>query len=124
MGGAETVTVINGVASVTLTNDVAETFEVAISSTLTDPANDSLTVTADAATQVAITQAGADFIAGASTVLEVTVQDQFGNAVLTDQTTQITFTPTLSGTISGPDTVTVVNGVASVTLTNDVAETF
>ena len=142
-GAAETVTVAGGVATVILTDKVAETFEVAITNDagLTDPANDSIIVSllAGAATQVVITGPGTDFAAGGSTTLTVQVQDQFGNLISTDNTTAITFDPTLSGTISGvvtgvgdgvysstgaAETVTVVGGVAAVTLTDTAVETF
>ncbi len=91
------------------------------------------------ATQVAITSAGADFNVGNSTTLTVQVQDVDGYLVSSDNTTNITFSPTLSGTISGviigtgdgsygvvggAETVQVDGGVVTITLTNLVAETF
>ena len=122
---------------------MAETFEVAITNDagLTDPANDSIIVSllAGAATQVVITSAGADFAAGGSTTLTVQVQDEFGNLISTDDSTLVTFAPTLSGTISGvvtgfgdgvygvvggAETVGIFDGVATVTLTDTVVETF
>ncbi len=139
VGDAEDVTVDAGVATVELSDTVAETFEVAISSALTDPANDSIVVAADAADMIVITVPGADFSTGGATTLTVEVQDQYGNTVTTDSTTSITFSPTLSGTISdvlvgtgdtvynvvgAAEAVTVANGIASVELTDDVEETF
>jgi len=141
VSGAETVTVAGGVATVTLVDTVVETFEVAItnSASLSNPANDSITVSAGAPAQVAITGAGSDFTTDGSTNLTVQVQDSGGNLVTTDNATQITFSPTLSGTISaavtgtgdgsygvvgGAETVTVVGGVATVTLVDTVVETF
>ncbi len=108
MGGAETVTVAGGVATVTLVDTVAETFEVAItnSASLTNPANDSITVSAGTATQVVLTGPGANFATNGSTTLTVQVQDGTGNLVTTDSTTTITFAPTLSGTISAVGTGT------------------
>ncbi|MBI1908427.1 hypothetical protein HYS28_03350, partial [Candidatus Uhrbacteria bacterium] len=91
------------------------------------------------ATQVVETTVGSDFNAGGSTSLTVQVQDGFGNLVTSDNATQITFSPTLSGTVSGvttgtgdasygvaggAETVTVAGGVASITITDTVAETF
>jgi len=91
------------------------------------------------ANKVVITDSGDDFIAGGSTTLTVQVQDQYGNLRSSDNTTQVTFDPTLSGTISdvnvgtgdggydvpgGAETVTVAGGVATITLTDKVAETF
>ena len=74
-GGAEIVTVMGGVATITLTDAVVETFEVAITSALpTNPANDSIAVNA-APTQVVLTTPGADFTVGGTTNLTVQVQD-------------------------------------------------
>ena len=115
--------------SVAITNDAA----------LTNPANDVITVSADTATQVVITGAGIDFAAGGTTTLTVEVQDTYGNLVSSDNTTTVTFSPTLSGTISdvttgtgdgsygaagGAEAVTVAGGTATVVLTDTVAETF
>jgi subtilisin family serine protease len=91
------------------------------------------------ATQVVLTGAGADFPVDGSTQLTVQVQDAGGNLVTTDNTTQITFAPTLSGTVTAVDvgtgdasygvpgdaeTVTVAGGVATITLGDLVVETF
>jgi len=133
------VTVASGVATVTLSDDAVDTFTVAITngSSLTNPSDLSFNVTPVPATQVVITVPGADFPLGGTTTLEVQVQGAGGELVTTDDTTVITFTPTLSGTISGVVTgtgdgtydggaedVTVSGGIASVSLTDDVMETF
>jgi hypothetical protein len=141
VGGAETVTVAAGVATLTLEDLVAETFEVAISngSGLANPANDSITVTAGAAASVVLATPGLDFAAGTSTSLSVSIEDALGNLIASDSTTQVTFTPTGSGTIAnvttgtgdasygvvgGAETVTVAAGVATITLEGLVIETF
>ncbi|MDA2912045.1 hypothetical protein MYX04_14090, partial [Nitrospiraceae bacterium AH_259_D15_M11_P09] len=137
----ETVTVAGGIATVTLTDTVAETFAVAITNGagLTNPSSDSIIVSLGPATQVVITGPGADFATDGSTTLTVQVQAANSNLVTTDSTTTITFDPTLSGTISavgtgtgdlsygvvgGAETVTVAGGIATVTLTDTVVETF
>ena len=89
-----------------------------------------------------ITQPGADFTVGGTTNLGAAVQTAGGSTVTTDNTTQITFDPTLSGrvqalvtgtlispatlpaAVGAPVTVRVASGVAAVTLTDAVAETF
>jgi len=93
------VTVAGGIATVTLVDTVVETFEVAITNDggLSNPANDSITVSAAIPTQVAITGAGADFNTDGNTTLTVEVQDAGGNPISLDNSTQITFSPTLSG---------------------------
>jgi hypothetical protein len=140
-GTAETVTVVNGVAVVTLTDTVVEAFTVNIASGLTTnpPAAGPVNVTHATPSQVVITLAAVDFAAGGNADLEVETRDAYGNTATTDNATLITFDPTLSGTISGVVTgtgdggygavggaedVTVANGVARITLTDTVAETF
>jgi subtilisin family serine protease len=140
-GGAETVTVAGGVATITLQDLVIETFQVAFSNDagLTNPPNDSIQVTLGAATQVVLTQPGADFAVGGSTALGVQVQDAGGNLVTADGSTQITFAPSGSARITavnagtgdgaygvsgGAETVTVAGGVAAITLQDLVIETF
>jgi len=66
------------------------------------------------ATQVAITGAGADFVAGSSTTLEVEVQDGAGVVDAADNTTQITFTPASQGQITGTVTGVNISGTGAV----------
>ena len=140
VGGAEIVTVVAGVATVTLKDTVAETFEVAFtnSAALTDPANDSIIVTHGVKTQVVITRPGSNFAPSAGTFLTVQVHDAFGNLVLADNATLITFlmsgngpiTDVVTGTgdgvynvVGGNESVTVAAGVATIVLKDAVAET-
>jgi Calx-beta domain len=94
------------------------------------------------AAKVAITQPGADFSVGGSTNLAIGVQASGGNPITTDNSTEITFTPSLNGTVQAvatgtlispavlpapagtPVVIRVVTGQAAVTLTDSVAETF
>ncbi len=140
VGGAENVTVLNGVARITLTDTVAETFEVSFTSALVDPSNDVIVVSPNAPDEVAVrTAPAANIVAGGTTTLTVEILDATGNFISTDNATVVTFTPSLSGTISdvptgtgdgsygvpgGAENVTVVNGVATVTLTDTVVEAF
>ena len=108
-----------------------------------DPAIDNPAETATdsvgAGTKVDLKSPGKDFAAGGSTTITVQIQDADGVFVHTDNSTQITFSPTLSGTITtvntgtgdgiygvpgGAETITVANGVATVTVSDAVAETF
>jgi len=139
--GAETITVSGGIATITLTNNTAQTYQVAITNNggLANPANDSVTISSAAASQVVLTGAGSNFITGATTSLTVQVQDSFGNVRTTDSATQITFSPTASGRVTavgtgtgdgsynvagGAEIVTVAGGVATVTIGDAVSETF
>ncbi len=85
VGGAETVTVAGGIATVTLTDTVVETFEVAItnSAALTTPANDSIVVTAGPPTKMGISvqPSNADATIAISPAIKVQVQDANGNLV-------------------------------------------
>lgn len=137
-GGAETITVAGGVATVVIANTVAQSFQIAVTNNaaLTNPANIALTSNVGAATQVVITSAAPDTTAGGTSSLTVQVQDANGNLV-TGATTQITFSPTLGGTITGvttgsgdgsygvaagTETITVSGGIATITLTNNTAQ--
>lgn len=139
--GSESVTVSGGIATITVTNNTAQTYQIAISNNggLANPANDSVTITPAAASQLALTGAGSNFITGGTTTLIIQVQDSLGNLRNTDSATQVTFAPTNSGRITavttgtgdgsygvagGAETVTVAGGVATVTVGDAVSETF
>ena len=96
-------------------------------------------VTAAAATKVSLTGAGSNFTVGGSTTVSVQIQDTYNNLITTDSTTRVTLTPTLAGQISGVTTgvnisgtgapganrvVEVAGGIAAVTVTNLVVQTF
>ena len=140
-GDPRTVQVATGIVNVTLQDTVAETFEVAFSNnqSLSNAANDSITVSAAAATKVSLTGAGSNFTVGGNTTVSVQVQDTYNNLITTDNTTQITYTPTsngqipsvsvgtnISGTgaVGNPRVVQVAGGQAAVVVTNLVIETF
>jgi len=140
-GDPRTVQVAAGIAQITLEDTVAETFEVAFSNNggLSNPANDSIIVSVAAAAKVSLTGAGSNFVVGGSTTVSVQVQDTYNNLITTDSTTQITLTPTLAGQISGVTVgtnisgtgapganrvVEVAGGIAAVTVTNLVVQTF
>ena len=133
--------VVAGVAKVTVENTTAETFTIAITNDggLANPADDSITVTAAAASAVALTTPAPNFVAGASSNQTIQIHDTYGNLVLTDSTTQITYTPTLSGAVTAvvvgtnisgtglPGAARIVEvaaGVATITLEDTVAQTF
>jgi hypothetical protein len=99
----------------------------------------SVNLSADLATKVKIYEPGTDFIEGNSTTLTVVIVDSKGDVITFDNTTRVTFVPTgnafvtdvLSGTgdgvyntVGGPETVTVTEGIARVSLANGVDESF
>lgn len=139
-GGVATVTVVNGSATVTVANTKAETFQISVSDSgpLTDPSPVSLTTSPGPATQLVISQAPSNTTAGGTTSMTIEVRDA-NNNVVTNATTAITFDPTLAGTITGvttgtgdgsysaaggAETITVVGGVATITLGNTTAQTY
>jgi adhesin/invasin len=138
-GGAETLTVAGGQASVVLTDLVAETFavDVANDAGLANPPADSIQVSAAAAAELVLALPGADFAAGGATAIVVEVRDAFGNTLAGDGVTQVGFAPSGSAAIAavttgsgdgsygvpgGAETLTVAGGVAAVSLTDLVAE--
>ena len=140
-GDPRVVEVAGGISTITLADTVAETFEVAFANdgALANPANDSIIVSAAAATKVSLTGAGSDFVVGGSTTVSVQIQDTYNNLITTDSTTRVTLTPTLAGQISGVTigtnisgtglpganrVVEVAGGIAAVTVTNLVIQTF
>jgi hypothetical protein len=140
-GDPRVVEVAGGISTITLADTVAETFEVAFANdgAFSNPANDSIIVSAAAATKVSLTGAGSDFTVGGSTTVSVQIQDTYNNLIITDSTTQVTLTPTLAGQISGVTigtnisgtglpganrVVEVAGGIAAVTVTNLVVQTF
>ncbi len=140
-GGAETITVVGGVATITLGNTTAQTYSIAITNNggFANPGAPSVTVSAAAANQLVLSSPAPDFLASASTSLTVQVRDTYGNVVVTDSTTEVTFTPSGSGRITNQSpgafvsgdgsagtarVVRVASGVATVTIENSVSETF
>jgi len=140
-GATRVVEVAGGISTITLADTVAETFEVAFANDggFSNPANDSVVVTAAAATKVSLTGPGSDFTVGGNTTVTLQIQDTYNNLITTDSTTQVTYTPTLNGQISGvvvgvnisgtgaPGAnriVEVAAGIATVTATDLVVETF
>jgi len=140
-GATRTVQVAGGISQITLEDTVAETFEIVFSNNggFSNPANDSIIVSAAAATKVSLTGAGSNFVVGGNTTVSLQIQDTYNNLITTDSTTQVTLTPTLAGQISGVVTgtnisgtgapganrvVEVAGGIASVTVTNLVIQTF
>ena len=95
-GAPEQVTVSAGMASITLCGHEGRDLQRSRSPTAAVsriPHPDSIAVTAGPATQLVLTTPGSDFPVGGSTSLVLEVQDAFGNRV-SDDTTQVTFTPT------------------------------
>ncbi len=142
-GAPVIVQVATGEATIMLTDRVIETFEVAIdnSQSLSNPLNDIIVVTPPQPTQAVITDSHCTFVVGGSTNLTVQVQFANGNVETGDNATEITFDPSLSGTVTAvvkgtlkpgetldvlgaAVTVIVDRGEAAVRFTDNVVETF
>lgn len=123
LGGTQTVTAVNGVATftdLTLTGTVGVNYVLQFTSnpvyTAANSAN--VTVTAGSATQLIITTQPVGGGSGAALTTQpvVAIRDAQGNLVTTDNTTQVTVAVSPgSGTLGGTQTVTAVSGVATFT---------
>ena len=121
LGGTTTVTAASGVvtfANVTLAGTVGVNYVLRFTATgLTLADSGNVTVTAGAATQLAITTQPVGGASGAALPTQpvVLVQDAEGNTVLTDNATQVTFAiqSGAGGTLGGTTTVTAASGVVT-----------
>ena len=75
-----------------------------------------------AATQIALTGSTANLTSGATRVLTATLRDAAGNTVLSDSSTVVAFAKQSgAGTVSGTGSATASNGVATKTITGQLA---
>ena len=130
--GTTTITVSGGIAAFTdLSDNLAETISLQFTSSpiLTAATSNNIVISAAAASQLVInTQPSATATAGVafSTQPVIYVEDQYGNLVTGDNTTQVTAAslPIGSGPLQGTTTVTASGGIATFTdLADDKAET-
>ncbi len=130
--GTTTVTAAGGVATFTnLADDNVETISLQFTSSpvVITATSNNIVVSAAAATQFVIaTQPSSTAIAGVVFSIQpvIYIEDQFGNLVTSDNTTQITAAalPSASGPLQGTTTVTASGGIATFTnLADNVAGT-
>ncbi len=124
LGGTQTVTAVNGVASfstVTLSGVVGTNYVLRFTSSpaLTAVNSGNVTVTAGTATQLAITTQPVGGANGATLATQpaIAIRDAQGNTVTTDNGTQVSVAlfSGAGGAVGGTTTVTAVNGVATFT---------
>jgi Big-like domain-containing protein len=124
LGGTQTVTVVNGVATfatVTLAGTVGTNYVLRFTSSpaLTPVNSSNVTVTPGPATKLGLLTQPVGGVSGAALATQpvVAIQDAQGNTVATDGTTQVTVAilSGAGGTLGGTTTVTAVNGLATFT---------
>jgi Ca2+-binding RTX toxin-like protein len=115
--GTLTAQAVNGVATFSnLTFDTAGAYTLrATDGSLTSAVSGSFNITAAAASQVVFTQPPTAATAGSTVTPPVTisVEDQFGNVVTTDNSNVTLAVNSGSGTLGGTPTIQAVNGVAT-----------
>lgn len=129
--------VANGVASVSIQNTVAQTFTIAVTNNggVTNPASISLDVTHGSPAFVSFSTPPGNFAVGESTTMTLQISDVFNNVVTIDNSTILTITPSGSSKVSavsigtgdgdytgGAEQIVVANGLASLTLTDNISE--
>jgi len=140
-GGSETITVQGGLVQVTLSSDTPETVNLSVTNDAAypNPADDDFNVIVGAAYQVVVIQHTPDFSIGGNTLLEVEVQDAFGNRYPYNDEGNISFNPSGDGKIldlitgtgdgsygqpAGFEQLQSSSGTLRVLISNDVAESF
>ncbi|MES1248353.1 MAG: invasin domain 3-containing protein, partial [Actinomycetota bacterium] len=116
--GLRSATVANGVASLTVTGDVAGaiTIDASVSGLTGD--STAFTVVPGAATKIVVTSGTADLASGATRTLTAEIRDANDNLVTSDNSTSLTFAKTTgAGTLTGLGSATATNGVVSLTVT-------
>lgn len=120
--GLSTATASSGIASKSVTGNLAGSVTVTASASGLTSGTTTFTVTAGAATHLTFTSATGTLTAGASRVLTAEIRDVNGNVVTSDSTTVVTFAAASGpGTVTGLGMATAASGVASKTVTGNAA---
>ena len=107
-----------GVASTTVTGQLAGAITIQAGATGLVADNISFDVVHGAAASIDLTGSTADLASGSNRVLTATIRDAAGNTVTSDSSTVIDFAKASgAGTVSGTGNVTAANGVATKTIT-------
>ena len=123
VSGTGTATASSGVATKTITGVLVGSVTMeATASGLTTGTLGAFTVVHGPATQIALAGSTADLTSGATRVLTATIQDAAGNTVTSDSSTSVTFTKASgAGTVTGTGAATASSGVATKTVTGQLA---
>ena len=123
VGGTGNATASGGIASKTVTGDLAGSVTMeATSAGLTAGTLGAFSVVHGTATQIALTGSTADLASGAARLLTATITDAAGNTVTSDNSTVIAFAKASgAGTVGGAGTATASSGVATKTITGALA---
>ena len=122
LAGAEVVS--GGVATKTVTGDLAGSVDLEATASGLTTGTLSFDVVHGAASKVTVSASPTDLVSGTTRVITATVRDAAGNRVASDNTTVVTFAKASgAGTVTGLGTDTAVAGVASKTVTGQLAGT-
>ncbi len=120
--GLTTATAANGIATDTVTGDLAGSITLQAHATGLSDDTTTFTIVPGAADHLTITSSTANLASGATRDITAEIRDANGNLRSSDNSTSVDFTKTLgTGTVSGLTTVTAVNGVATGTVTGMLA---
>ncbi len=119
VSGLTSVTAVNGIATDTVTGVAAGSITLQTHATgLTDDTTTFTVVPSGTPDHLTLTNATTNLASGATRDITAEVRDAFGNLVSTDNSTSVTFSQTSGGgTVTGLTSVTVVNGIATDTVT-------
>ena len=124
-GSGTPVTFTNGVTTLAMTLYKAETASIVVSDgpSITTPGTLTVVVSAAAANKLALAGSTANLASGSARSVTTTVEDAFGNPIASD-TRSVTFTQTAgTGSVSGLGSSNAVAGVATQTVTGNLAGT-
>ena len=120
--GLGSATVASGVATVTVTGQLASALTVTASSGALATDTSSFSVTPGSAAKVAFTSSTASVASGSAKTLTAEVQDAAGNLVTGDNTTSVTFAKSSgAGTVTGLASATAGGGIATLDVTGALA---
>lgn len=110
-------TAASGIASRTVTGGVAGSVTITASASGLVSGTSTFTVLTGPATQLIFTSSTADLATGVNRILTASIRDAAGNAVTTDNSTQVTFGQAAGpGSVTGLGASTAASGVASMTV--------
>ncbi|MES1247893.1 MAG: invasin domain 3-containing protein, partial [Actinomycetota bacterium] len=120
--GLGTATAANGIASLTVTGNAAGAIVVGATSGSLTSDSSSFTIVPGAAAKVVVTSGTGNLASGATRTLTAEIRDANDNVETSDNSTVVTFAKTSgAGTVTGLGTATAANGIASLTVTGNVA---
>ncbi len=120
--GLGAATAVNGVASQSVTGQLAGSITLGATATGLGAGSSTFTVVHGAADHLAVTSSASNLSSGAARTLTAEIRDAAGNLVTADSSTSVTFAKTAgTGTATGLGATTAVSGVASKSVSGQLA---